>query len=132
MTDLSEGADPRSVTTAADNVVPLNVAARQSRPPEIVAFNRRELDQILRLYGNKVASGEWRDYAIDMLRERAVFSIFKRAAEVPLYRIEKNPRFARKQGAYSVVNAAGTILKRGHELETVLRFFEGRPKLYQV
>jgi hypothetical protein len=83
MTDLSEGADPRSVTTAADNVVPLNVAARQSRPQEIVAFNRRELDQILRLYGNKVASGEWRDYAIDMLRERAVFSIFKRAAEVP-------------------------------------------------
>ena len=67
-----------------------------------------------------VADGEWRDYAIDFLRERAVFSIFRRASEVPLYRIEKDPRLARKQGIYSVVSASGQILRRGHELERVL------------
>src|SRR5262245_53748341 len=67
-----------------------------------VTFSRRELDRILRLYGRKVAAGEWRDYAIDFLRDRAVFSVFRRTAEVPLYRIEKNPKLARRQGAYSV------------------------------
>ena len=99
----------------------------RARSPEIVSFNRRELDQILRIYGNKVADGEWRDYAIDMLRDSAVFSVFKRAAEVPLYRIEKNPKLARKQGAWSITSAGGQILKRGHELHAVLRMFEAGP-----
>ena len=67
-----------------------------------------------------VADGEWRDYAIDFLKDRAVFSIFRRASEMPLYRIEKDPRLARKQGAYSVVSASGHILRRGHELDRVL------------
>jgi Protein of unknown function (DUF2794) len=88
--------------------------------PASVRFTRRELDRILNLYGRMVADGEWRDYAIDFLRDRAVFSVFRRTAEVPLYRIEKNPRLARKQGAYSVISATGLLLRRGHELDRVL------------
>lgn len=89
-------------------------------PPAAVTFNRIELNRILNLYGRMVAAGEWRDYAIDFLRDRAVFSIFRRSSEVPIYRIEKDPRLARKQGAYSVISASGQILRRGHELERVL------------
>jgi hypothetical protein len=85
-----------------------------------ITFNRLELNRILNLYGRMVAQGEWRDYAIDFLKDRAVFSIFRRASEVPIYRIEKDPKLARKQGAYSVVAAGGQILRRGHELERVL------------
>src|ERR687886_2425634 len=84
-------------------------------PRNQVTFSRRELDRILRLYGRKVAAGEWRDYAIDFLRDRAVFSVFRRSSEVPLYRIEKSPKLARKQGAYSVISATGLIVRRGHE-----------------
>ncbi len=79
-----------------------------------------------------VAEGEWRDYAIDMLRDRAVFSVFKRTADVPLFRIEKNPKLARRQGAWCVINATGQILKRGHELAQVLKLFERKPKLSPV
>ena len=85
-----------------------------------VTFNRRELNRILDLYGRMVAAGEWRDYAIDFLKDRAVFSVFRRASEVPIYRIEKDPRLARKQGIYSVISASGLILRRGHELDRVL------------
>ena len=93
-------------------------------PSPPVMFERCELDRILRLYGRKVANGEWRDYAIDFLRDRAVFSIFRRACDVPIYRIEKRPRLARRQGAYSVISATGLILQRGHELEGVLRVLD--------
>jgi hypothetical protein len=86
-----------------------------------VTFDRRELRRIFGLYGRKVAEGEWRDYAIDFLKDRAVFSIFRRSSEAPIYRIEKNPRLAQRQGAYSVVTATGLILRRGHELDRVLR-----------
>ena len=96
-----------------------------------VSFNRQELNQILNLYGRKVAAGEWRDYAIDFLREAAVFSVFKRASECPLYMIEKSPRLARKQGAYSVVTASGMILKRGHDLARVLEVLDKRVRLLQ-
>ena len=88
--------------------------------PGKVTFSRRELDRIFRLYGRKVAAGEWRDYAIDFLRDRAVFSVFRRASEIPIYRIEKHPRIARRQGAYSVISATGLIVRRGHELDRVL------------
>lgn len=90
-------------------------------PASRVTFSRRELNRILGLYGRKVASGEWRDYAIDFHKDRAVFSVFRRTSEVPLYRIEKNPRFARRQGVYRVISATGLIVKGGHELERVLR-----------
>ncbi len=86
-----------------------------------VTFNRQELTRILSLYGRKVAAGEWRDYAIQFLKDRAVFAIFRRTSEVPLYRIEKDPARARRQGAYAVVTASGLVLKRGHDLDRVLR-----------
>ena len=90
-------------------------------PASRVTFDRRELNRIFGLYGRKVAAGEWRDYAIDFLKDRAVFSVFRRASEVPIYRIEKSPKLARRQGAYSVISATGLIVKRGHELDNVLR-----------
>lgn len=90
-------------------------------PPNRVTFERRELTRILGLYGRKVAAGEWRDYAIDFLKDRAVFSVFRRSSEIPIYRIEKQPRLARRQGAYSVISATGLIVRRGHELDRVLR-----------
>lgn len=102
---------------------------RQSRDPLPVTFQRKELDAILWIYGRMVGEGEWRDYAIDHLREKAVFSVFKRSGEMPLYRIEKNPKLAARQGAYSVVNTAGMILKRGHDLRQVLKVFDKVLKL---
>ena len=90
-------------------------------PAGRVTFDRRELNRILGLYGRKVAAGEWRDYAIDFLKDRAVFSVFRRASEVPIYRIEKRPKLARRQGAYSIISATGLIVRRGHELDRVLR-----------
>jgi hypothetical protein len=95
--------------------------SQQFAPAGRVTFDRRELDRIFKLYGRKVAAGEWRDYAIDFLRDRAVFSVFRRSSEVPIYRIEKNLKLARKQGAYSVISATGLIVRRGHELDRVLR-----------
>ncbi len=100
---------------------------RKESPP--TTFHRRELDAILRLYSRMVAEGEWRDYAIDHLKDRAVFSVFRRSSEVPLFRIIKDPKLARKQGAFSVVAASGMIVKRGHELAQVLRVFDKSPKL---
>jgi hypothetical protein len=89
--------------------------------PGRVTFNRGELTHILGLYGRKVASGEWRDYAIDFHKDRAVFSVFRRTSEMPIYRIEKNPRQARRQGKYRVISATGLIVRGGHELDRVLR-----------
>jgi hypothetical protein len=97
--------------------------------PSVTFFTRKELNQILNLYGRKVAAGEWRDYAIDFGRDKAVFSVFRRASEVPIYRIEKHPRLARRQGAYSVVAATGLILKRGHELPRVLAVLDTNLRL---
>ncbi|CUU43748.1 DUF2794 domain-containing protein [Blastochloris viridis] len=103
-----------------DWTVPPAAIAAIGAAPAYITFDRRELDSILNLYGRKVATGEWRDYAIDFLKDRAVFSVFRRSAEVALYRVEKVPRLARKQGAYSVVTATGLILKRGSDLARVL------------
>jgi hypothetical protein len=109
------------------------VEGRSSGPPApgagerekpYTAFDRRELSEILKIYGRMVAAGEWRDYAIDHLTDRAVFSIFRRASEVPLYRIEKNPKLARRQGAYAIITQTGMILKRGPDLARVLRVID--------
>jgi len=117
MSSMSEDTDP-----SANRAVARTATAGQlpGQLPSRVTFNRLELNRILNLYGRMVADGEWRDYAIDFLKERAVFSVFRRASEVPIYRIEKDPRLARKQGMYSVISATGLILRRGHELERVL------------
>lgn len=101
-----------------------NSAPIHRSAPEQVSFDRRELGAILSLYGRMVAAGEWRDYGISCLRDRAVFSVFRRTAETPLYRIEKSPRLRNRQGQYSVIAMEGQILKRGHDLPTVLRVLE--------
>ncbi len=103
-------------------------ASKRGGAPEPVAFTRSELTRILGVYGHFVAAGEWRDYAIDCLSERAVFSIFRKAAETPLYRIEKRPSLARRQGQWMIVSMTGVILKRGHQLSQVLKVFD-RQKL---
>jgi len=92
--------------------------------PVQVAFDRRELSVIMSLYGRMVAAGEWRDYGISCLQEVAVFSIFRRTAENPLYRVEKRPKLRNRQGQYAIVGIDGQILKRGHDLKTVLRVLE--------
>jgi len=89
-----------------------------------VAFHRTELALILNVYGQMVSQGEWKDYAMDFLKERAVFSIYRRASEQPLYRIEKVPALKDKQGQYSVIAPGGLIMKRGHDLKAVLRVFD--------
>jgi hypothetical protein len=95
-------------------------------------FDRREINAILRVYGRKVAAGEWRDYAIDHRRGEAVFSIFRRTSEMPLYRIVKRPHLARKQGAYSILAAGGLILKRGHDLHQLLFALDRGPRLVEA
>jgi hypothetical protein len=97
--------------------------------PPTTCFDRQEFREILAVYGRKVAAGEWRDYALDFGRDKAVFSVFRRTSEVPLYRIEKCPRLARRQGAFSVVAATGLVLKRGHDLKRVLSVLERSVKL---
>ena len=124
MSELKPGAE-RGAT-----LIDLSEIRRQP-PLPIVSFDRRELSEILKVYGRMVAAGEWRDYAIDTLRDRAVFSIFRRSSEMPLFRVEKNPKLTRKQGAYSVLAAGGLVLKRGHELGAVLRVFDKGLKLVE-
>ncbi len=98
--------------------------ARLARAPERVFFDRRELLVILHLYGRMVQAGEWRDYAIDGLSDRAIFSVFRRASEMPVYCIEKQPKLATRQGQYAITGSGGQILKRGRELPQVLRVLE--------
>jgi hypothetical protein len=96
----------------------------QAKPQTVVAFDRRELQVIMGLYGRMVAAGEWRDYAMDFLKDKAVFSIFRRTSEMPLYRIIKDPELRNRQGMYSVMAPGGLIMKRGQELAQVLRVID--------
>lgn len=123
--------DDSSMARGGVAIAPVSVAPAKNSPV-CVSFNRVELGQILRVYGHKVASGEWRDYAMDFHKEKAIFSIFRHTSEMPLYRIEKTPKNARKQGAFSVVAAGGMILKRGRDLEAVLRVFDKKKHLRVV
>ena len=95
-----------------------------AKAPEQVSFDRRELNALLGLYGRMVAAGEWRDYAIAAQREMAVFAVFRRTAENPLYRIEKRPKLRSRQGMYSVIGPGGQVLKRGQDLPQVLKVLE--------
>ena len=121
---MSEGETPQAQaqTAAGGGVIPFPGQAK----PAQVTFDRRELSELLNLYGRMVAAGEWRDYAIDFLKDKAQFSVYRRSSEVPLYRIVKDPTLARKQGAYSVIAATGLVLKRGAELSRVLRVLDKR------
>lgn len=128
MTDRGAGAEDGDESAI---LIPLH-EARRERLNLPVSFDRRELDLILRLYGRMVAANEWRDYAIDHLPERAVFSVFRRTSETPLFQIIKNPRLAHRQGAFSVVAPSGLILKRGHELARVLGVFDKALRLVEA
>jgi len=103
--------------------------APESRTAPLVSFDRRELRLLFDLYGAKVAAGEWRDYAIDFSPTRAVFSVFRRASESPLYRIEKNPELARRQGAFCVVASGGLVMRRGPELARVIAVLQKKLEL---
>jgi hypothetical protein len=106
---------------------------RDTSPPvKKTAFDRKELNIILNLYGSKVAEGEWRDYALDFDSDKATFSIYRRAREIPLYRIVKDMTVARRQGAYEVIAQGGLILRRGHDLAQVLRVLLGKPRLVTI
>ena len=129
MTDRSSGGAEDGDSSAI--LIPLQ-EARRERLDQPVRFDRRELDEILRLYGRMVAANEWRDYAIDHLADRAVFSVFRRASEVPLFQIVKDPKLARRQGAFAVIAAGGRILKRGQELGRVLGIFDSKLKLVEA
>ena len=115
---MSESETPQSQGAGAVLAFPAPVRS------STVTFDRRELSELLNLYGRMVAAGEWRDYAIDFLKDKAQFSVFRRSSEMPLYRIVKDPALARRQGAYSVVAAPGLILKRGSELSRVLKVLD--------
>ncbi|MBN9444068.1 MAG: DUF2794 domain-containing protein [Bosea sp. (in: a-proteobacteria)] len=115
---MSESETPQSQGAGAVLAFPAPVRS------STVTFDRRELSELLNLYGRMVAAGEWRDYAIDFLKDKAQFSVFRRSSEMPLYRIVKDPALARRQGAYSVVAATGLILKRGSELSRVLKVLD--------
>lgn len=130
MTDQADSPDLKSSSQGSRRPVVVDLGEyRQSRDQMPVTFHRLELNAILRIYGRMVGEGEWRDYAIDHLEEKAVFSVFRRSGDLPLYRIEKNPKQASRQGAFSIVAAEGRILKRGHELAQVLKFFDKVQKL---
>lgn len=116
---MSEGDPPNSQRTGAVLAFPAASGPAPAKPAS-VTFDRHELSELLNLYGRMVIAGEWRDYAIDFLKDKAQFSVYRRSSEVPLYRIVKDPALARRQGAYSVVTATGLVLKRGAELSRVL------------
>lgn len=109
-------------------IIPIapRITSSQIRPNLQIAFDRTELGEILGVYGRMVSAGHWKDYAIDMLSDQAVFSIFRRASEMPLYQIVKRPALRNKQGQFSVIAPGGLILKRGHELKTVLKVFDSK------
>ncbi len=116
--DLDQPADPTSIVALA----PSERRGRGVSP--IVSFDRRELTLILAVYSRMLTVGMARDYAIDHLKDRSVFSIFRRASETPLYRVIKTPKDAQRQGAWSVSSPAGGTLKRGRDLRQVLRVFD--------
>ena len=120
-----EGGDESAI------LIPLH-EARQQKNEVLVSFERRELDQLLKLYGRMVAANEWRDYAIDHLGDRAIFSVYRRAHDLPLFQIVKDPRLSRRQGMFSVVAATGAVLKRGQELARVLVVLENKLRLVGV
>jgi hypothetical protein len=106
------------------------VAGRAGRTPDVF-FDRRELSQILNLYAMMVGAGEWRDYAIGHDPESCCFAVFRRTADMPLFRILKVPKLAKRQGAYAVLSAGGRVLKRGKTLAAALKIFK-RAKLTVV
>ena len=119
-------AEPSAEQKPRIDIVVVNEAPVRlgQRPPATVRFNRHELQAILNVYGRQVAQGLWRDYAMDFLKDRALFSIYRNFSERPLYVIEKNPKNRDRQGQYLLLSQHGRVLKRGHDLDNVLRVLE--------
>jgi hypothetical protein len=123
--EIKAGLGQRLISSGTGaTLLPMNAPTPFPTESDRVAFDRAELNHILSLYGRMVSAGEWRDYGLSFLREVAVFSVFRRAAEHPLYRIEKRPRLRGRQGMYAVIGMDGQILKRGHDLRSVLRVLD--------
>ena len=91
-----------------------------------VGFDRAELNRILDLYGRMVAAGHWKDYAMQLGKDAAIFAAFRRAAERPEFRIEKRPALRGRRGMWALIGEQGMVLKRGHELGPVLAPVERR------
>lgn len=108
------------------NPIPLFSHPGNGRAVARVYLLRPELSKILNYYGRMVAAGEWKDYAIDHLPDRAIFSIFRRASEMPLYTIVKEPALSAAQGMWRITGTAGQILKRGHDLDKLLAYFDAK------
>jgi hypothetical protein len=122
---LAETAEPKlppHLDIVVANEAP--IVRSSGRAPAAVRFNRRELQAILNIYGRQVAQGTWRDYAIDFLKDRALFSIYRNHSERPIYVIEKNPKNRERQGQFMLISQHGRVLKRGHEIDNVLRVLE--------
>ena len=132
VTDGESDSDPIVMRPPSVGNIPRITSSTSTQSRRPVCFDRQELNTILNVYGRRVAAGEWRDYALDMEKDRAVFSIFRRTSEMPIYRIEKNPKLARRQGAYCVISATGQILKRGTELRRVLSIFDKHLRLVET
>jgi hypothetical protein len=132
MTDGLSDSDPIILRPPSVGNVTRIISSTSTRSKPPVCFDRQELNIILNVYGRRVAAGEWRDYALDMEKDRAVFSIFRRSSEMPIYRVEKNPKLARKQGAFCVISASGQILKRGTDLRRVLSIFDKHLRLVET
>ena len=130
--DQRRGTATLEGNTGTVSPFPARQAQAAGSSAAVVSFDRHELREIFNLYGRRVAEGEWRDYAIDFRSDKAVFSIYRRASEVPLYRVEKDPALARRQGAYAVVTSTGLILKRGPDLARVLQAIDRKPKLVLI
>lgn len=114
-----------------NNIVSLQLSPKPKQV-EVVSFNRHDIDALMQFYSKRVGTGEWRDYAMDMLKDRAIFSVFKRASEVPIYTVHKTPKLANKQGEWSLLNANGLVLKRGRDLRQVLKVLDKKPKLVSL
>lgn len=118
-----------------DNHKRLGISSKKSKEPHInklTAFSREELNQILTLYGRKVVSGEWKDYAIDTLKDQAVFSVYRKTNEIPQFTIIKIPKLRHSNGVYQIKGQDGRILKRGSELSNLLKILEKDTKRYKI
>ena len=87
-------------------------------------FSKEELNLILSLYGKGVSSGQWKDYAIDSSRDETIFSIYRHASEMPIFKITKNHMCKRVDERWTVKSTSGEILKRNKNLNHLLRYFK--------
>jgi hypothetical protein len=113
-----------NLMTDQNTIIPFSTTQQHGAVPPTIFFNRKEFEALLNIYGKMVASGHWKDYAVSGAKEVATFAVHQKASERPIYRITKTPALQNKQGAFSILNSQGQILKRGHELPQILKYFD--------